>query len=72
MAEVLQLTHLVQDNRVANMNIGRGRIQAKLDAQRLAARGAASELLRELSFDQQFVTAPFRDGKRGLHFVGER
>src|SRR5471032_1917133 len=71
MAKILQLTHLVQDNRMANMNIRRGRVEAKLDAQGLAARGAASELLCELGFDQQLVTTPFRDGKRGLHFVGE-
>ena len=58
MAEILQLAHLVQHDRVADVDVGRGRIEAKLDAQRLAARGAARELLREFVFDQQLVDSP--------------
>ena len=47
MAEVLQLAQLVQHHRVAEMDVGRGRIEAELAAQRLAARVRARELLRE-------------------------
>ena len=56
MAEILQLTHLVQHDRMADVDVGRGRIEPELDAQRLAARGAPRELLCEFVFDQQLVT----------------
>ena len=36
--EGLELPHLVDEHRVAEMQIGRGRIEPRLDAQRLAAR----------------------------------
>ena len=34
--EVLELPHLVDEHGVAEMQVGRGRIEARLDAQRLA------------------------------------
>ena len=37
-AEALELAHLVDQHGVAEMQIGRGRIETRLDAQRLAAR----------------------------------
>ena len=72
MAEILQLAHLVQHDRMADVDVGRGRIETELDAQRLARRGAPRELLREFVFDQQFVAAAFGDGERALHIVGDR
>ena len=52
MAEILQLAHLVEHDRVADVDVGRGRIEAELDTQRLARGRAASELLLEFFFDQ--------------------
>ena len=36
--EALELAHLVDEHRVAEMQIGRGRIESRLDPQRLTAR----------------------------------
>jgi hypothetical protein len=70
--EVLQLAHLVQHDRVADVDVGRGRVEPELDAQRLAGGRAARELLRELFLDQQFVDTALRDGERVADFVGDR
>ena len=72
MTEVLQLAHLVQHDRVADVDVGRGRIEAELDTQRLACRRAPGELLREFVFDQQFVDAALGNGERMTDFVGDR
>jgi hypothetical protein len=58
-AEILQLLELVELNRVAQMKIGTGRIEAFLDPQRLAA----LELRGELGLDDQLVGAAFEDGE---------
>jgi hypothetical protein len=71
MAEILQLAHLVQHHGMAQVQVGRGRVQAQLDAQRLAALFGARELLREFAFDQQFVDAASGDRQRLLDFVGQ-
>jgi hypothetical protein len=42
-AEVLKLAQLLQDDRVTNVDIGRGRVHAELDAQRPAERQLALE-----------------------------
>ncbi|CAM2144483.1 hypothetical protein PT2222_160058 [Paraburkholderia tropica] len=72
MAEILQLAHLVEHDRVADVDVGRGRIEAELDAQRLAGGRAFRELLLEFFFDQQFVDTALRDGERVTNFVGDR
>ncbi|ABA51107.1 hypothetical protein BURPS1710b_3413 [Burkholderia pseudomallei 1710b] len=72
MAEILQLAHLVQHDRVAEVDVGRRRIEAQLDAQRLVRRRAFRELLRELFLDQQLVNTALRDGERMADFIGDR
>src|SRR6266852_7226506 len=57
--EVLKLAELVELHRVAEMQIGPGRVEAFLDSQWLAA----PELGFELGFDDQFVRASFEDGQ---------
>jgi len=47
--ELLELAHLVDEHRVPKMQIGRSRIEPRLDAQRLAA----LELLDQFGFDEQ-------------------
>src|SRR6185369_15606963 len=47
-AEVLELAQLAQHHGVAEVQVGRGRIEAELDAQRLPARDRLREALREL------------------------
>jgi len=49
--ELLELAHLVDEHRVSEMQVGRRRIEARLDTQRLATR----ELAGELRLDQQFL-----------------
>jgi hypothetical protein len=43
-AQVLQLAHLVEHHRVAQVDVGRGRVQPQLDAQRLAGGSARCSL----------------------------
>ena len=47
-AEVLELPQLPQRDRVAEMDVEAGRVDAVLDPQRLAGREATFELLAEL------------------------
>ena len=56
-AEVLHLAHLVEHDGVAEVDVGRGRIEPELDPQRLAAR----ELDGELGLDQELVRPVFED-----------
>ncbi len=70
--KILQLAHLVQHDRMADMNIRRGRVETQLDAQRRAGGRALRELLCEFLFDQQFVDATLRHGERVTDFVGDR
>ena len=49
MAELLELAHLVDEHRVAQMQIRCGRIEPRLDAQRLATR----QFLLEFGLDEQ-------------------
>ncbi|MNS65553.1 hypothetical protein D3C72_987230 [compost metagenome] len=55
--QVLELAHLVEHHRVSDMNIRCGRVQAQLDAQRLAGGFRLLELLHPLVLRQQFVSA---------------
>ncbi|MNG25135.1 hypothetical protein D3C85_559040 [compost metagenome] len=57
MAQVLQLAHLVQHHRVAQVDVRGGGIQPQLDAQRHAGRAALGQLASELGFDQQLIAA---------------
>ena len=62
--ERLELAHLVDEHRVPEMQVGRGRIEARLDAQRLAAR----QLLHELALDEHFAGPAQQFGNLILHF----
>ena len=66
MTEVLQLSQLVELDRVAEVEVGPGRIEAFLDPQRLAA----GELLRELGLDQELVGAAAEDRELVLDVDG--
>ncbi len=59
MPEVLHLAHLVEHDRVPDVDVRRGRVEAELDPQWLASR----ELLRHFALDQQFVGAALEDGE---------
>jgi hypothetical protein len=52
MAEVLQLPHLVEHDRMAEMQVGRCGIEPQLDAQRLTGRFKPLKLADEVLFDQ--------------------
>ena len=54
-AEVLQLPQLVDQDRMSQMQVGRGRIETGFDAQG----PSAFQLLDEFRFDQQFIAAAF-------------
>ena len=45
MAEVLELPHLVEQHRVAQVQVRRGRVEARLDPQRPAERQPALQLV---------------------------
>jgi hypothetical protein len=70
-AQVLQLAQLVQHHGVAQVQVGRGRVQAQLDAQRLAALFRARQLLGEFAFDQQFVDTRLVMASASWTFVKE-
>ncbi len=50
MTEVLQLAHLVEHHGVADVDVGRGRVQAQLDAQWHTGCFRASELGQPVGF----------------------
>ena len=54
-AELLELAHLVEQHRVPEVQIRRGRVEARLDAQR----HAAQQLLREVGAREHLVRATF-------------
>ena len=72
MTKILQLTHFIEHDRVAQMQIRCGGIQTKFDAQWLAVFFGRSQLLRKFGFDKQFVNTPFDDGQCLAHLVGKR
>ena len=57
MAQILELAHLAQRHRVAEMQIGAGGIHAKLDVERLAP----LELLQKLLLGNDVRRARFDD-----------
>ena len=55
MAQILQLAQLVEDDGVAEVDVGRGRIEAELDSQGNAGRFRARQLGEPLVFGQQLA-----------------
>jgi hypothetical protein len=70
MAQVLQLAHLVEHHGVAQVNVGRGRVQAQLDAQRHAGGFGPGQLLDPLVLGQQLIDSAQSDFQRLVHSVG--
>jgi hypothetical protein len=70
--QVLQLAQLVQHHGVAQVQVGRGRVEAQLDAQRLAALFGTRQFLGEFALDQQLVDTAFSNGKCFLDSIAER
>ncbi len=68
MAEVLQLSQLVQHDRVAQVDVGRGWIEAKLATQWLTGRPRPRQLLRKLGLHQEFVATTLHQRERVLDF----
>ncbi len=59
MTEPLEQRHLVDEHRVPEVQVGRGRVEAGLDAQRLAA----LQLLLEIGLEQDFGGAAAEFGE---------
>jgi len=72
MPKVLQLAHLVQHHRVADMDVRRRGVEAELDAQRLAGGLGAGQLLQPFIFGQQVFAAAAADAHRLADAVGDR
>jgi hypothetical protein len=70
MPQVLQLAHLVQHHRMAEVDVRRGRVQAELDAQRLPGRLRARQLLQPVGLGQQLVAAAARHRQRVPNRLG--
>ena len=66
--QVLQLAQLGEHDGVPKVNVGRGGVQAELDAQWLAAGRRARQLAYPVGFKQQLVAAAQGDGERLAHF----
>ena len=70
-AQVLQLAQLVEYDGVAQMDVGRGGVQAQFDAQRLAGGFGAGEFLFPVGGGQQFIAAAQGDLHGFAHAVGD-
>ena len=68
--EVLELAQLVEHDRVADVNVGRGRVEPELAAKGFARGLRARELLLELRFDQKGVRAAANERHRFADLVG--
>ena len=55
MAEVLELPHLSQHHRMAEMYVGTGRVKTKLDSQLPARLGRFSQFLSQLFFGKNLA-----------------
>jgi hypothetical protein len=69
--QVLQLAHLVEHHRVADVDVGRRGVQPQLDAQRLARGLGALPVSSPIRPGQQFFHAAQRDFKRPGHALGQ-
>ena len=67
MAQVLQLAHFVQHHGVANVDVGRGRVQAQFDAQRLARGFRTHQFFHPFVLGKQFFTTPTRHAQGVLN-----
>ena len=63
MAELLEQAQLAQRDGVAEMNVDAGRVDAVLDAQRLAGLDAAVELLAQLVLGDDLLDAAADQGE---------
>ncbi|MPN03965.1 hypothetical protein SDC9_151200 [bioreactor metagenome] len=72
MAQVLQLAHLVENNRMPNVDIRCRRVQPQLDTQRHASRLRARQLLGPILLGQELIDSAQRDFKRLSDTVGDR
>ena len=68
MPQILQLAHLVEHHGVANVDVGRGRVQAQLDAQRHARGLGFRQFLQPVLLRNQLFAASqsHRQGFAGL------
>jgi len=71
MTQVLQLPELVEHHGVPDMDVGRRRVQAELDAQGLPGRLGASQLGLPIDQRKQLVATLERDGQRFAHTIGD-
>ena len=62
MTQILQLAHLIQQHRMPQMQIGRGRIEARFDAQRACLR----QLFDQLGFYEQLIGSALDDSQSCL------
>ena len=69
MPQVLQLAHLVEHHRVAQVQVRRGGVHAELDAQRHTRGLGAGQLLHPVSLGQQLLAAPQAHGQGLPHLV---
>ena len=71
MPQILQLAHLVQNHRVTDVNIRRGRIEAELDPQRLTGGLGPRELPEPVSLRQELLAIAKRDCHRLAYPIGD-
>ena len=64
-AELLELPHLVEQHGVPEMQVGRGRVEARLDVQRLAP----AQLLDQLGGDQHLLGASLQLCELGVEIT---
>ena len=63
MSQVLHLAHLVQHDRVAEVNVGRGGVETQLDAQRRLCHLRARKLGGNFRLDQELVGTTLENGE---------
>jgi hypothetical protein len=68
-AQVLELAQFVQYDGVAEVQVGRRRVQAQLDAQRRAALFRTGQFLGKFALDQQLIDAALGDGESFLKYL---
>jgi hypothetical protein len=70
--ELLDRAQLHERDRVTDVQVGRARIHAELDAEGLAGLEAALDALRELALLDQIDDAALEDGELGFDFLAHR
>ena len=69
MAQQLELAQLVDDHGVADVEVGRGRVQTQLDPERRPGRQRPAELPEQFFLDQQVHAPGLEDGQLALRFL---